>query len=648
MVMKNGFIRVACTSPRVSLADPVKNVDELIRLTKEAEATRTALIVFPELCVTGYTCGDLFFNDKLISSAHLELMRYLDETKKSSIVSLVGLPLIYQNRLYNCVAVCQQGEILGIVPKKNLSAQEARYFSDPATDNMNAGHVENGNKRTVIGTDLLFSCSGVSNFRFGVVLSEDFKELVPSSVSLLQGGATVICNPSASAEAACKNELRREMIQNYTRRANCCYLYASSGMGESTTDRVYGGSRLICECGDVLAQAEAFASDCEILYSEIDIDRATREQRIVSTRQKAKTLLSEISFRLPILTTRLSRSVDPTPFFPSDKTALDAHCKTVLQIQCQGLAQRVEKAYAKKMVIGISGGLDSTLALLVAANTADLLGRPRTDILAVTMPCFGTTDRTKNNATIICEELGVEFRCICIGDSVNQHFKDIGHDPACHDVTYENSQARERTQILMDLANECGGMVIGTGDLSELALGWATYNGDHMSMYGVNANLPKTLIRHVVAYCAENADKNGSATLASALRDIIDTPVSPELLPANDNGEIAQKTEDLVGPYELHDFYLYHVLRNGYAPEKLYRLAKRAFGDTYSDETLLHWLGTFLRRFFNQQFKRSCLPDGPAVYEIGLSPRDAWKMPSDASSAIWLREVDELKATIIK
>ena len=646
--MKNGFIRVATASPRVSLADPIKNVDELIRLTKEAEATRTSLIVFPELCVTGYTCGDLFFSDKLISSAHLELMRYLDETKNASIVSLVGLPLLYQNRLYNCVAICQKGEILGIVPKKNLSAQEARYFSDPAAGALSEGRAEIGDKCAIIGTDLLFSCSGVSNFRFGVVLGEDFKELIPSSASLIRNGATMICNPSASADAVEKNELRRELIKNYTKRANCCYLYASSGMGESTTDHVYGGSRMICECGDVLAEAEEFASDCEILYSEIDIDRAARDQRLASTRQNNQTPSTEISFQLPILTTRLSRSVDPTPFFPSDKKKLDAHCKTVLRIQSHGLAQRVEKAYAKKMVIGISGGLDSTLALLVAANTADLLGRPRTDILAVTMPCFGTTDRTKNNATIICEELGVEFRCICIGDSVNQHFKDIGHDPACHDVTYENSQARERTQILMDLANECGGMVIGTGDLSELALGWATYNGDHMSMYGVNANLPKTLIRHVVAYCAENADKNGNSTLSAALLDILDTPVSPELLPADDNGEIAQKTEDLVGPYELHDFYLYHVLRNGYAPEKLYRLAKRAFGDTYSDETLLHWLGTFLRRFFNQQFKRSCLPDGPAVYEIGLSPREAWKMPSDASSAIWLREVDELKTTLTK
>ena len=645
MVMKNGFIRVATASPRVSLADPVKNIDELIRLTKEAEATRTALIVFPELCVTGYTCGDLFFSDKLISCAHLELMRYLNETKNSSIVSLVGLPLFYQNRLCNCVAVCQKGEILGIVPKKNLSAQEARYFT--ATDDSDEGHAEICNKRTIIGANLLFSCSGVSNFVFGVVLGEDFNALVPSSTGLIQGGATVICNPSSSAEAVETNGLRRETIENYTKRANCCYLYASSGMGESTTDRVYSGGRLICECGNTLAETEAFA-DHEILYSEIDIDRAAREQRLASIRQRTQTRSTEIPYELPVLTTRLSRSVDPAPFFPSERTALDAHCKTVLQIQSQGLAQRVEKAYAKKMVIGISGGLDSTLALLVAANTADLLGRPRTDILAVTMPCFGTTDRTKNNATVICEELGVDFRCICIGDSVNQHFKDIGHDPACHDVTYENSQARERTQILMDLANECGGMVIGTGDLSELALGWATYNGDHMSMYGVNANLPKTLIRHVVAYCAENADKKGHATLASALRDILDTPVSPELLPANDNGEIAQKTEDLVGPYELHDFYLYHVLRNGYTPEKLYRLAKRAFGDTYSDEILLHWLGTFLRRFFNQQFKRSCLPDGPAIYEIGLSPRDTWRMPSDASSSIWLREVEELKTTIIK
>ena len=642
--MKNGFVRVACGTPKVSLGDPAKNVDELIRLTQEAEATRTALIVFPELCVTGYTCGDLLFNDKLIASAQQEFNRYLDKTKNCSVVSLVGLPIVCRNRLYNCAAVCQNGEILGIVPKKRLSVTESRYFDS----DIDHTQIDLGDKSAIIGRDLLFSCSSVANFKFGVEIAEDFETLVPSSAKLIQGGATVICNLSASAEAVGKNELHRQMIRYYTKRANCCYLYTSSGMGESTTDRVYGGHRLICECGDVLAEAEAFATGCEILYSEIDIDRAAREQRLASIRENTATLPIEIQFHLPVLATRLSRAVDPTPFFPSDKASLDAHCKMVLRIQSQGLAQRVEKAYAKKMVIGISGGLDSTLALLVAANTADLLGRPRADILAVTMPCFGTTDRTKNNATIICEELGVDFRCICIGDSVNQHFKDIGHDPECHDVTYENSQARERTQILMDLANECGGMVIGTGDLSELALGWATYNGDHMSMYGVNANLPKTLIRHVVAYCAENAENQGQSTLASSLRDILDTPVSPELLPANVNGEIAQKTEDLVGPYELHDFYLYHVLRNGYSPEKLYRLARRAFGNTYSDEVLLHWLGTFLRRFFNQQFKRSCLPDGPAVYNIGLSPRDAWKMPSDASSAIWLQEVEELKATMIK
>ncbi len=648
MVMKNGFIRVACGMPKVFLADPAKNVDELIRLTKDAEATRTALIVFPELCVTGYTCGDLFFNDKLIASAYLEFNRYLNETKNCSVLSLVGLPIVYRNRLYNCAAVCQKGEILGIVPKKNLPPHEIRYFSTPSTNDLIQDQIDLCGRQTTIGTDLLFRCSGVANFKFGVEIAEDFDALVPSSVKLLQGGATVICNLAASAAAAGEDHLRRQMLKAYTKRAGCCYLYASSGMGESTTDRVYGGHRLICECGEVLTEAKAFATDCEILYSEIDIDRAAREQRLARVRENTTTLPIEIQFELPILATRISRTVDPTPFFPSEKTALSAHCRTVLDIQSQGLAQRVEKAYAKKMVIGISGGLDSTLALLVAANTADILGRPRTDILAITMPCFGTTDRTKNNATVICEELGVDFRCICIGDSVNQHFKDIGHNPDCQDVTYENSQARERTQILMDLANECGGMVVGTGDLSELALGWATYNGDHMSMYGVNANLPKTLIRHVVAYCAENAEVNGQTTLASALRDILDTPVSPELLPANASGEIAQKTEDLVGPYELHDFYLYHVLRNGYSPEKIYRLARRAFGNTYSDEVLLHWLGTFLRRFFNQQFKRSCLPDGPAVYDIGLSPRGAWNMPSDASSAVWLLEVEELKKAITK
>ena len=421
---------------------------------------------------------------------------------------------------------------------------------------------------------------------------------------------------------------------NLSSRNRCCALYTAGGNGESTTDFVFGAHRLICANGEILAEARPFDFEAEILYSDVDV------AQIASMQASSAEAISDI----PASDESASDKTDSHPFYPSDPAALEAHCQSILNIQAHGLKHRLQKAYAKKAVIGISGGLDSTLALLVAAHAMDLLGRPRTDILAVTMPCFGTTARTKSNATVLCEELGVEFRCVQLADSVNQHFRDIGHDPTIHNVTYENSQARERTQVLMDIANACGGMVIGTGDLSELALGWATYNGDHMSMYGVNADVPKTLIRHIVAYCASQAQKQGKNTLAVALFDILDTPVSPELLPADEQGEIAQKTEDLVGPYELHDFYLFHLLKHGYTPEKLYRLAKSAFGDTYSDTVLLKWLEVFLRRFFNQQFKRSCLPDGPAVFEISLSPRGSWVMPSDASSAIWLDEVQSLRS----
>ncbi len=623
--MKNGIVAVACASPKVHIADPVRNADELIRLTKEADAHGAALILYPELSLTGYTCGDLFRNEKLISSARSEFKRYLEQTKNCNCVSVVGLPLENQNKLYDCAAVCQSGTVLGVVPKTNLTNNELRCFtSGNAVDQK----IDLFGANVKFGTNMSFACSKPSDFKFTVKISQDVREPSNSDVSM-------ICIPAALPQTAGSDVKQREKLRALGRENGCCYLYATCGEGESTTDYVFGGHRLICNGGEIPAEAEPFAFENQLLYSEINIDPTTRDQRHKDLRETVSTALTETE-----------QTVDPHPFFPSDPLALENHCKSILKIQAHGLKQRLEKAYAKKAVIGISGGLDSTLALLVAAYAMDLLQRPRTDILAVTMPCFGTTDRTKSNATILCEELDVDFRCVNIGDAVNQHFRDIGHDPSVHDVTYENSQARERTQVLMDIANGCGGMVIGTGDLSELALGWATYNGDHMSMYGVNADVPKTLIRHIVAYCAQQAAANGSEKLAAALGDILDTPVSPELLPADDQGQIAQKTEDLVGPYELHDFYLYHLLKNGYSPEKLYRLAKKAFGAAYSDDVLLKWLEIFLRRFFNQQFKRSCLPDGPAVCEISLSPRGAWCMPSDASSAIWLEEVKALKETL--
>ena len=431
-------------------------------------------------------------------------------------------------------------------------------------------------------------------------------------------------------------------VTSQSARTVSAYLYASAGAGESTTDAVFGGHCMIAENGRLLAERLPLSPSDELLVTEIDVQRLAAERRRTNQSLSEEDSYRRISFSLTPCETQLTRSISPRPFIPADPQELADRCEEIIAIQTEGLRQRVERAFAKKLVLGISGGLDSTLALLVAVRAMDALKRPRTDVIAVTMPCFGTTKRTKNNATVLCEELGVDFRCIDIFDAVNLHFRDIGHDPSLRDVTYENCQARERTQVLMDVANDCGGMVVGTGDLSELALGWATYNGDHMSMYGVNADVPKTLIRHLVAQVADRAAKDGNARLAASLRDVLDTPVSPELLPANENGEIAQKTEDLVGPYEIHDFYLYYLLRFGFSPAKLYHIAKHALGGTYDEQTLKKWLRIFVRRFFAQQFKRSCSPDGPKVGSVSLSPRGAWQMPSDAASELWMREIDQL------
>ena len=626
--MKNSSVKIACGAPQVHLADPIRNADELIRLTKEAAAENVDLIVYPELCLTGYTCGDLFLNEKLISTAKKQLKRYLEQTKDCGVVSIVGLPLSIEGRLFNCAAVCLGGEVAGLVPKAHLSAGELRQFASAEISD-STSRWELFDKQIPFGMLQTFALPCDETVRFGIEILSDSDGKASHAAALIKAGASIVCHPTASAEFAGRIAKRRQNLLDFSKRSGAYTVYAACGEGESTTDYVFGAHRLICN-GTVLAEAQPFDFGHQILSAEI----APAGSNACPNLGTAE--LEHAS----------AEQVDPHPFFPADPAALSDHCRSILNIQAHGLKQRIVKAYAKKAVIGISGGLDSTLAILVAARAMDLLNRPRTDILAVTMPCFGTTSRTKSNATILCEELGVDFRCVTIGDAVNLHFKDIGHDPTLRDVTYENSQARERTQVLMDLANECGGMVIGTGDLSELALGWATYNGDHMSMYGVNANLPKTLIRHVVAYCADQAELLGQGKLAASLRDILDTPVSPELLPADGNGQIAQKTEDLVGPYELHDFYIYYLLFNGYSPEKLYRLAKKAFGEVYSDQVLLKWLEVFLRRFFNQQFKRSCLPDGPAVFPISLSPRGGWAMPSDASSAIWLEEIRELKETI--
>ena len=644
--MKNGFVKVAAAFPHIRVADPKHNVDEAIRLCKLAERSAVKILVFPELNVTGYTCADLFLNDTLLAAAQKELLRFLRETRETSAVSVVGLPLSVCGKLCNCAAVCQSGKLLGIVPKTNIpnyaEYYEARWFKGYA------GAPEtvaiDGAGEVPFGAELIFSCRELPALKFAVELCEDLWVTVPPSSAHAAAGAVLICCPSASNETIGKAEYRRSLVSVQSARIAGAYLYASCGDGESTTDVVFGGHGMIAENGTMLAERAPFEEEKDLLISEIDVERLAHERLRLNTFSTTFCeKYREISFSLPVSDTELTRFVDPHPFVPADGGERAKRCETILSIQAHGLQKRIECAHAKKIVVGISGGLDSTLALLVMVRAMDALKRPRRDIIAVTMPCFGTTKRTKNNATVLCKELGVDFRTVDIRKAVTQHFKDIGHDPENRNVAYENAQARERTQILMDIANDCDGLVVGTGDLSELALGWATYNGDHMSMYGVNASVPKTLVRHIAAYYADTAESRGEIKLATALRDVLATPVSPELLPADGNGEIAQKTEDLVGPYEIHDFYLYYFVRFGFRPEKLFRLAKYALGDRYTPDVLQKWLVVFLRRFFSQQFKRSCLPDGPKVGSVSLSPRGDWRMPSDASAAAWIAEAENLR-----
>ncbi len=636
--MRYGFVKVAAATPEVHLAAPNQNVDAMIALTHRALDAGVRVLVFPELSITGATVGDLYFSSSLLSGAEEALKRFLRETENCDLLSLVGLPLSVGNRLYNCAAVCHRGHCLGLIPKLHLAAEERRYF---ATGDTAPESLTRFGEEIPMGTDLLFSVDAIPALILSAEIGHDTEAMIPPSLDHAAAGATLLCTPAAFPEGVGNADARRRLASAHSARTAAAWILSSAGRGESTTDRVFSGHALIAENGRVLAEKLPFAAG-ELLITEVDVERLTAERRRRSDYPSAQELCRLISVPLSLSDTALSRRIAPMPFVPADPVARDARSEEIFAMQTEGLRRRVEAAHVKKIVLGISGGLDSTLALLVAARTMDLLSRPRTDILAVTMPCFGTTERTKNNATVLCEELGVDFRTVNIFDAVNLHFRDIGHDPSLRDVTYENSQARERTQILMDIANDCGGMVLGTGDLSELALGWATYNGDHMSMYGVNASIPKTLIRHIVAHEADCAEARGEGAIAAALRDVLDTPVSPELLPADDKGDIAQKTEDLVGPYELHDFYLYYLLRFGFSPAKLAHLADYALGDRYDPATVRHWLKVFLRRFFTQQFKRSCLPDGPAVGSVSLSPRGAWQMPSDACAALWLAEAELL------
>ena len=644
--MKYGYIKVAAATPAVRVADCAYNEAACAALAAEAAAGGVKVLVFPELCLTGATCGDLFAHTRLATGAMEALLAYAGHTAAWGLVSVVGLPVLCADKMYNCAAVVSGGLVLGFVPKTHLSAEERRVFTPAPQENLTFEGMPDGSY-PVFGVKQTFVCSTCPSLRIGVEIGRDLWAMVPPSVRLCSAGATVICHPIADPETVGAEERRRLAVVSQSVRGMAGYVSSNSGEGESTTDFAWGGHAVIAEKGHILAERAPFAEGRALTVTELDLERLTHDRRAGDFDTSANGELHENYFALPVDETVLTRVIDPHPFIPEDPATWARRCERILDIQAHGLQKRVAAAWAKKLVLGISGGLDSTLALLVTVRAIDALKRPRTDIVAVTMPCFGTTSRTKTNATVLCEELGVDFRCVDIFDSVNLHFRDIGHDPAVRDVTYENAQARERTQILMDIANDEGGMVIGTGDLSELALGWATYNGDHMSMYDVNGGVPKTLIRHIVRYVAETERAGGNNQLADALADILGTPVSPELLPADESGEIAQKTEDLVGPYELHDFYLYYMLRYGFGPAKLFHMAQYALGESYDSATLLRWLETFTRRFFAQQFKRSCLPDGPAVGSVGVSPRGGLCMPSDAVSALWMQEINKLKESCL-
>lgn len=637
--MKDGFITVATATPQVAVADCEANTQAILACINEMAAAHAKVMVLPELCITGYTCSDLFWQTKLLDEAEAALSVIAEESRQVDALITVGMPLRVAGKLLNVAAILCRGKVLGFVPKVNLPAYnefyETRHFTSGSAD---MGTVQFCGEEIPVGTNLLFSCENMVDLCVAAEICEDLWVPNPPSVHHALAGASVICNLSASDEMVGKGSYRRDLVAGQSARLVCAYLYATAGEGESTTDLVFGGQNLIAENGTVLAESATFEN--EINVATIDVQRLASERRRMSTFPAAESKeYREISFALVEEETKLARFFDADPFVPSNADQLSDRCEEILNIQALGLKKRLAHTHAKSAVVGISGGLDSTLALLVTARAFDMLGLPRKGIVAVTMPGFGTTDRTYNNAVAMIKSLGATFKEVPIAKAVMQHFADIDHDASIHDVTYENSQARERTQILMDIANQANGFVIGTGDLSELALGWATYNGDHMSMYAVNASVPKTLVRHLVRHYA---DMSADEVLAGVLYDVLDTPVSPELLPPED-GAISQKTEDLVGPYELHDFFLYQMLRMCFPPAKIYRVAKEAFAGRYSNETILKWLRTFYWRFFSQQFKRSCLPDGPKVGSVAVSPRGDLRMPSDACVSAWIKEVETLQ-----
>ena len=644
--MKHGFITVAAAIPSVKVADCDYNEKQLESLIAQAEGKGVEIIVFPELCITGYTCQDLFGQQLLLEEAEKAVLKLLDFTRSLDIIAIVGLPVICGDLLLNCAAVIQKGDLLSLIPKTYLpnysEFYEKRWFAS-AQDLDDTDLPFAGKTMHVSAEPTLFrTCDGV---HFGVEICEDVWAPAPPSNHLALSGAELIFNLSASDELIGKHDYLKSVLAQQSARTMTGYVYSGCGYGESTQDVVYGGNAMIYENGKLLVEADRFSMEPQMMITQIDVEKLRTERRTHSTYVNAQHSYSAKIINAHGIQPRdfqLIREIDAHPFIP--KTAdMKQSCEEIFSIQVMGLAKRIEHTHSKKVIVGISGGLDSTLALLVCVKTFDKLKMDRKGIVGVTMPGFGTTDRTYNNAINLMKSLGITLMEISIAKAVTQHFKDIGHDAAVHDVTYENSQARERTQILMDLSNQLGGLVVGTGDLSELALGWATYNGDHMSMYGVNASVPKTLIQYLVRYVAEveRKEKDDKKTY-EILMDVVDTPISPELIPADENGNIKQKTEDLVGPYELHDFFLYYFLRFGFRPQKIFLLAQHAFKGSYDDETIKKWLTTFLRRFFAQQFKRSCLPDGPKVGSVSLSPRGDWRMPTDASSAMWLKECEML------
>ena len=636
--MKYGFVKVAAAVPAVKVADVDYNVQQIESIIAQAEGLGVEVIVFPELCITGYTCQDLFKEQLLLDRAEGAIITLLDFTRKLNIISIVGLPVIINGLLYNCAAVIQGGQILGVIPKTYLpnyaEFYEKRWFAS-AQDLNPSNFYFAGTSVSVSAEPKLFVTS--SGMKFGVEICEDVWAPIPPSNNLALSGADIIFNLSASNELIGKHAYLKSLLAQQSARTISGYVYASSGFGESTQDLVYGGNAMIFENGHLLAEGDRFCFSPQIQQYQIDVEKLRVERRQNTTFINAQRHSHALEIACKPVQERdfeLQRAIDPHPFIPKNEDMHSA-CEEILNIQVAGLAKRLYHINAQKAVIGISGGLDSTLALLVTVKAFDKLDLDRKGIIGITMPGFGTTDRTHNNAVKLMQTLGVTIREISIAKAVIQHFEDIGHDMKKHDITYENSQARERTQILMDVANQENAIVVGTGDLSELALGWATYNGDHMSMYGVNAGVPKTLIRYLVTYVS-------GEMATETLLDIVDTPISPELIPADELGNIKQKTEDLVGPYELHDFFIYYFLRYGFSPKKIFLMAQKAFADTYDDATIKKWLVTFCRRFFNQQFKRSCLPDGPKVGSVSLSPRGDWRMPSDASSALWLKECESL------